>query len=132
MFDYDQNGVHDYIGEYETTLEEMSAGEGFQILQWDVINAEKKARKKEKRERYENSGTVILKSINIDQDTTFLDYVRGGLRLHLIVAVDFTMSNGSPENTESLHYYDRERPENPYTMAIRAIGDIFQDYDYGE
>jgi len=33
---------------------------------------------------------------------------------------------------ESLHYCDRQRPENPYTMAIRSIGEIFQDYDYGE
>ena len=66
------------------------------------------------------------------KDTTFLDFIRGGLRLHLIVAVDFTLSNGDPANTESLHYYDRNRPDNPYTMAIKAIGDIFQDYDYGK
>ncbi len=129
IFDYDSDGNHDFIGEYETTLEEMSAGEGFQILQWDVINKEKKERKKG---QYENSGTVILKSIQIDQDTTFLDFVRGGLRMHLIVAVDFTVSNGDPGNSDSLHYYDRDRPENPYTMAIKSVGDIFQDYDYGE
>ena len=66
------------------------------------------------------------------QDTTFLDYIRGGLRLHFVVAVDFTVSNGDPTQPESLHYYDRDRPENPYTMAIKTIGDIFQDYDYGE
>ena len=41
----------------------MSAGEGFQILQWDVINKEKK----ESKRHYQNSGTVILKSIKIDQ-----------------------------------------------------------------
>ena len=131
----------------------MSAGEGFQIIQWDVINERKKDRKESKGDLYENSGTLILKSIKIDQvdtpqnqheealvvidsllfqDTTFLDYIRGGLRLHFVVAVDFTVSNGDPTQPESLHYYDRDRPENPYTMAIKTIGDIFQDYDYGE
>lgn len=60
-----------------------------------------------------------------------MDYIRGGLRLHFVVAVDFTCSNRDPADPKSLHYYDRQRPENPYTMAIRAVGDIFQDYDYG-
>jgi len=83
-----------------------------------------------KGEDYENSGTVILKSINIDRDTTFLDYIRGGLRFNFIVAVDFTKSNGMPNDPNSLHYLDRDRLENPYTMAIRSVGDIVQDYDY--
>ena len=42
----------------------MSAGEGFQILIWDVVNKEKKERKKDS---YDNSGTLILKSISIEQ-----------------------------------------------------------------
>ena len=45
----------------------MSAGEGFQILQWDVVNIEKRDRKKKEGHSYVNSGTVILKSIRIDQ-----------------------------------------------------------------
>ena len=64
------------------------------------------------------------------QDTTFLDYVRGGLKLHFVVAIDFTTSNGMPNDPKSLHYLDRQRVENPYTMAIRSVGEIFQDYDY--
>ena len=42
----------------------MAEGEGFQIVQWDVFNAKKRVKKGED---YENSGTVILKSIKIDQ-----------------------------------------------------------------
>ena len=44
----------------------MAEGEGFQIVTWDVINDKKKAKKKD----YENSGTVILKSIKIEQVCT--------------------------------------------------------------
>ena len=49
---------------------QMSAGEGFQIIQWDVINERKKDRKESKGDLYENSGTLILKSIKIDQVDT--------------------------------------------------------------
>jgi len=125
IFDYNDDGDHDFIGQYFTTLEEMAEGEGFQIVTWDVINDKKKAKKKD----YENSGTVILKSIKIEQDTTFLDYIRGGLKLHFVVAIDFTTSNGLPNDPNSLHYWDRQRAENPYTVAIRSVGEIFQDYD---
>lgn len=130
IFDYDDSGEHDFIGEFYTDLDEMAEGEGFQIVTWDAINKEKRDRRAKKGEDYENSGTVILKSINIDRDTTFLDYIRGGLRFNFIVAVDFTKSNGMPNDPNSLHYLDRDRLENPYTMAIRSVGDIVQDYDY--
>ena len=68
----------------------------------------------------------------IFQDTTFLDYIRGGLKLHFVVAIDFTTSNGLPNDPNSLHYWDRQRAENPYTVAIRSVGEIFQDYDVGK
>ena len=45
----------------------MAEGEGFQIVTWDVMNPEKSAKRAKKGEDYENSGTVILKSINIDR-----------------------------------------------------------------
>ena len=66
------------------------------------------------------------------QKTTFLDYILGGTKLHFVVAIDFTQSNGKPTDPGSLHYIDGHRVvENPYTMAIRTIGEIFQDYDPG-
>ena len=67
IFDYNDDGDHDFIGQYFTTLEEMAEGEGFQIVTWDAINKEKRDKRAKKGEDYENSGTVILKSINIDR-----------------------------------------------------------------
>ena len=61
-----------------------------------------------------------------------MDYIRGGLKLHFVVAIDFTTSNGLPNDPNSLHYWDRQRAENPYTVAIRSVGEIFQDYDVGK
>ena len=41
------------------------------------------------------------------QDSTFLDYIRGGVRLNLVVGVDMTSSNGDPNSTHSLHSIDK-------------------------
>ena len=35
-----------------------------------------------------------------------MEYLHGGLEISLIIAVDFTASNGSPQSPTSLHYYD--------------------------
>lgn len=131
VFDFDNDGKHDFIGEFYTTVNEMVEGEGFQIVLWDVVNDKKREKKSSQGIEYINSGQCILKSIHLDQVTTFLDYIRGGVKLHLVAAIDFTTSNGKPTDPHSLHHYNPQGTsshENPYTMAIRTIGDIFQDY----
>lgn len=35
---------------------------------------------------------------------SFLDYVRGGCEISVMVAIDFTASNGAPSLPTSLHY----------------------------
>lgn len=37
------------------------------------------------------------------QKPQFLDYIRGGVELNLILAIDFTGSNGIPSCKDSLH-----------------------------
>lgn len=50
--------------------------------------------------------------------------------LNCYVAIDFTQFNGDPRNKESLHYCNPEADEpNQYELAIRAVGEIIQDYD---
>ncbi|XP_022257177.1 copine-8-like, partial [Limulus polyphemus] len=88
------------------------------------INKKKKAKKKS----YKNSGVVKLISIQIEEEQTFLDYIAGGTQINFTVAIDFTASNGDPRQPNSLHYRDPQRP-NAYTLAIKAVGEIIQDYD---
>ena len=42
--------------------------------------------------------------------------------------MDFTASNGNPQIPASLHYFN-PNVENQYATAIRAVGEIIQDYD---
>jgi len=58
----------------------------------------------------------------------FIEYLRGGLQLNLIVAVDFTASNGSPKDPSSLHYMNSAQP-NQYQLVLRGVWDILSNYD---
>jgi hypothetical protein len=49
--------------------------------------------------------------------------------MNFSIAIDFTASNGDPRDPRSLHFRDPTTGENQYTTAIRAVGEIIQDYD---
>ena len=59
---------------------------------------------------------------------SFLDYVMGGCQINFTVGIDFTASNRNPTDPSSLHYIHPTQP-NQYTLALRAVGSICQDYD---
>lgn len=59
---------------------------------------------------------------------TFYDYIRCGHEINLIVAIDFTASNGDPSKAGTLHYRDPHR-RNEYELAIKSVGDILAAYD---
>jgi hypothetical protein len=42
------------------------------------------------------------------------------------VAVDFTASNGNPNDQRSLHYRDPTGRPNQYVTAIQSVGEIIQ------
>uniref|UniRef100_A0A8C7JUF7 Copine family member 9 n=1 Tax=Oncorhynchus kisutch TaxID=8019 RepID=A0A8C7JUF7_ONCKI len=44
------------------------------------------------------------------------------------LAIDFTASNGNPSQPTSLHYMSPYQM-NAYAMALKAVGEIIQDYD---
>ncbi|XP_020494441.1 copine-8 isoform X2 [Labrus bergylta] len=123
VYDWDRDGGHDFIGEFSTSYRELSRGQS-QFNVYEVINPKKKGRKK----KYLNSGTVTLLSFLVDIEVTFLDYIKGGTQINFTVAIDFTASNGNPAQPTSLHYMSPYQL-NAYAMALKAVGEIIQDYD---
>ncbi|XP_051922479.1 copine-4 [Hippocampus zosterae] len=124
VWDWDSNGKHDYIGEFEATFQEMRGAIDGRQVQWPCINSKYKVKKK----GYKNSGIVILNQCKIIKMHSFLDYIMGGCQIQFTVAIDFTASNGDPRNSCSLHYIHPYRP-NEYLKALVAVGEICQDYD---
>ncbi|XP_004553977.1 copine-8 [Maylandia zebra] len=123
VYDWDRDGSHDFIGEFSTSYRELSRGQS-QFNVYEVVNPKKKGKKK----KYLNSGTVTLLSFLVDTEVTFLDYIKGGTQINFTVAIDFTASNGNPAQPTSLHYMSPYQL-NAYAMALKAVGEIIQDYD---
>uniref|UniRef100_A0A8C7DAW0 Copine family member 9 n=2 Tax=Oncorhynchus TaxID=8016 RepID=A0A8C7DAW0_ONCKI len=123
VYDWDRDGSHDFIGEFTTSYRDFSRGQN-QFNVYEVLNPKKKGKKK----KYINSGTVTLLSFKVESEYTFVDFIRGGTQLNFTVAIDFTASNGDPSQPTSLHYMNPYQM-NAYAMALKAVGDIIQDYD---
>ncbi|GAB1607454.1 copine-8-like [Argonauta hians] len=123
-YDWDRDGGHDFIGEFTTNLQTLMRGAGPDNI-YQLINPNKRARKK----NYKNSGEVRLLFCKVETIHSFLDYITSGrTQLNFTVAIDFTASNGNPSNPTSLHFYNPYQM-NQYAAAIKAVGEIIQDYD---
>lgn len=61
----------------------------------------------------------------------FVDYVSGGCELNVVVAIDFTGSNGDPRKPGTLHYLNPNGGDlrNDYEKAIGSIVQILAKYD---
>jgi hypothetical protein len=104
---FDATGNHKVLGSAFTTLAELKGG---------------------KTELSANKETLKLKKFELKPSTSFIEYVFGGCQINLNVAIDFTLSNGNPQEHSSLHsLHDPNR--NEYMQAIRGVGDILQYYD---
>jgi len=67
----------------------------------------------------------------VEPHPTFQQFVVGGCEISLVVAIDFTGSNGDPASPSSLHYVDRSGTgrQNQYQQAILSVGRIIEEYD---
>jgi hypothetical protein len=73
-------------------------------------------------------GTLTFSRLELIRTPTFYDYLRGGLQLNLITAIDFTGSNGNVASPTSLHHISPGRL-NQYETCIQAVGSVICPYD---
>ncbi|XP_068550390.1 copine-9 isoform X1 [Anas acuta] len=143
VYDWDRDGSHDFIGEFATSYRELSRAQSqFTVYEvwgarpggrfqgcWEphsgtcpcpqVLNPRKKCKKK----KYVNSGTVTLLSFSVESEFTFVDYIRGGLpRSPSKDAAEF-------HRRHRLHGLQRPYQLSAYALALKAVGEIIQDYD---
>uniref|UniRef100_A0A8C1DZR4 Copine-2 n=1 Tax=Cyprinus carpio carpio TaxID=630221 RepID=A0A8C1DZR4_CYPCA len=98
-YDYDNDGGHDFIGEFQTTVNKMSEAQ---------------------------NGVEV--GLECERVVTCVVYVKIKHFLMFTVGIDFTASNGNAREPSSLHYIN-PMGSNEYLSAIWAVGQIIQDYD---
>lgn len=69
---------------------------------------------------------------SIKDEITFLDYINKGVKIALDIGIDFTGSNGMPDEKDSLHYWGEGEKRNPYERAILSCASIMANYDYDQ
>eukprot|EP00746_Dinoflagellata_sp_MGD_P037405 gnl/MRDRNA2_/MRDRNA2_189901_c0_seq1.p1 gnl/MRDRNA2_/MRDRNA2_189901_c0~~gnl/MRDRNA2_/MRDRNA2_189901_c0_seq1.p1 ORF type:complete len:556 (+),score=92.72 gnl/MRDRNA2_/MRDRNA2_189901_c0_seq1:3-1670(+) len=107
------------IGACTTSLEELVTLDGRNLELSDPDELEiKKPR-----------GTLSCSCNVMPGPPNLMEYLRGGLELSLHVAIDFTASNGAPQDPNSLHYIYPQGTYNTYESAIVSVGSILRDYD---
>uniref|UniRef100_A0A5S6P178 Copine V n=1 Tax=Xenopus tropicalis TaxID=8364 RepID=A0A5S6P178_XENTR len=125
VYDWDRGGSHDFIGEFTTSYRELSRGQSqFSVYEVRtllclcVLNG---------------SEGVTLLSFKAESEYTFVDYIKGGVYYGIDLPKSIFLpvscvSPGNPSQPTSLHYMNPYQL-NAYGMALKAVGEIIQDYD---
>ena len=75
-------------------------------------------------------GRIIGIGSRFSKKYKFLDYIRGGAQVSLVVGIDFTGSNGDPKSNTSLHSINKQ--PNLYEQAIDSCCTTVAFYDYDQ
>jgi len=102
------------IGQCETTLQEL-----LDLMEKPLVHPKSN----------KHCGKVLFPYRDIVKKYGFLEYVMGGMQIQMMVAIDFTGSNGDPRDAASLHYTGPPKYESPYMRAIRSVGRVVEAYD---
>uniref|UniRef100_A0A673BG37 Copine Vb n=1 Tax=Sphaeramia orbicularis TaxID=375764 RepID=A0A673BG37_9TELE len=122
VYDWDRDGSHDFIGDFTTSYRELARGQS-QFNVYEVSNSSI---------FFLFFFYVTLLSFSVESEFTFLDYIKGGIQevipSHGGDNVTPLISTGNPSQSTSLHYMNPYQL-NAYAMALKAVGEIIQDYD---
>uniref|UniRef100_A0A8D3EB75 Copine Vb n=1 Tax=Scophthalmus maximus TaxID=52904 RepID=A0A8D3EB75_SCOMX len=117
VYDWDRDGSHDFIGDFTTSYRELARGQS----QFNVYEVS-------------HPSHATLQRSGVPKHRSLIFFLPCPLhhasrtQINFTVAIDFTASNGNPSQSTSLHYMNPYQL-NAYAMALKAVGEIIQDYD---
>ncbi|OHT03805.1 Copine family protein [Tritrichomonas foetus] len=79
-------------------------------------------------EKRKKTGFIKFINLQVVRKPTFYDYLRSGIQLNLVTAIDFTASNRDPRDPQSLHYIAQGQM-NQYETCINNVGSVICPYD---
>eukprot|EP00877_Chromochloris_zofingiensis_P013629 jgi/Chrzof1/851/Cz01g31110.t1 len=119
VLDHESNGRHRLLGQFTTSAQKLAeAAATHQPLQLYKSDGATAA-----------GGSFIVNSYQVECQPSFWEYIRGGVEINFLVAIDFTASNEPYNNPQSLHYLHPSGTPTPYEHAIYGIGRVLEFYD---
>ncbi|NXP35028.1 CPNE2 protein, partial [Leiothrix lutea] len=125
-YDYDSDGGHDFIGEFQTSVARLCEAQDASPVSANMLWG-----KNEKGAPQELGAGVLQRWITdlVRLYSCLMKKLEDGFVSPVLqVGIDFTASNGNPQEPSSLHYIN-PLGTNEYLSAIWAVGQIIQDYD---
>lgn len=120
LLDWDSNGKHQSMGIVNTSVHGMLSAN----------NSPLEVKEKKKGGEGKGAGQLVAGNACIEHHPTFTEFLASGLQISLVVAVDYTGSNGDPSLPSSLHFLDSSHSrDNPYQQGIRYVGRVLEPYD---
>lgn len=153
VWDHRRSGKHKIMGELETTIrgfveakvKDDEPAYGMNLIKHDnqvgviqVLDATMSGSPQKASNRSIDTGSPrgSYRASNgrmnpTQQRPAFVDYLSGGCKISLAVAIDFTASNGDPRQPGTPHYFHppESKEWNDYEKAIFAVGSILAKYD---
>jgi hypothetical protein len=144
VYDFEGSGKHTIMGIFETTVNGLvnastngaeDMGKAFNIQRkgkdcGSVVVLKAEVAREEVAERMAQVSVSETKpSVFVPGTPSFVDYISGGCELNVVVAIDFTGSNGDPRKPGTLHYRHPDGSHNDYEKAIASIVNILAKYD---
>jgi hypothetical protein len=143
VYDHENSGKHTIMGKFETTVAEFQrvsqSGEPFHLQNKTkdvgtitILRAEVSGVEQEQQHSFvgvEGDAEVAVAPpvTGPASRANFIDYISGGCELSVVVAIDFTGSNGDPRQPGTLHYL--MGGQNDYEKAIQSIVTVLAPYD---
>ena len=100
------------------------------MLSHELFSIQSLKSKERKMITIQNVGKIFIEDCSLYDRYTFHEYLMRGLNISMILAIDFSSSNGFQDSPNSLHHLDYQNSrKNEYVRAISDIGNILANLD---
>ncbi len=119
-WDWNRDARPDHACEIKTSLAQLIDAKTIEWKPWDY---------KRKKYKTKNCGDLLINFSNITKNYSLVSFLKCGLELQLMVAIDFAGSNGDRRDKKSLHYMGPPYYESQYMKVIKSVGRVLEPYD---
>ena len=122
LWDWNRDAHAVLVAEIKTTLAQLLESRSIPWSRSNAVNSSTNS-------KVTACGHLLIEEAEIQQKFSFISYLKGGLEMHFMVAIDFTGSNGNPQDPRSLHYSGPPHFESQYMKVIKSVGSVLAPYD---